>query len=46
MNYDAITIEDCLDNYIKKDEVTIIENGRVIRFEKEKKDEESHVART
>ncbi|ROR27342.1 hypothetical protein EDD66_10637 [Mobilisporobacter senegalensis] len=42
MNYDAITIQDCLDMYEFMDKITVIENGRVTGFEKEKKDEESN----
>lgn len=35
MNHDAITIEDCLDMFLKKGQVAIISNGRVICFIKE-----------
>lgn len=45
MNYDAITIQDCLDMYEFMDKITIIENGRVIGFEKERDDEESDTFR-
>ncbi len=34
MNYEEITIQDCLDMYEKKRQVAIIENGQVIAFEK------------
>ncbi len=36
MNYETITIEDCLDMYKKKGQATIIENGQVTGFKKEK----------
>lgn len=45
MNYDAITIQDCLDMYEFMDKITIIENGQVIGFEREKNDEESNTIR-
>lgn len=35
MNYEAITIDDCLDMYQKKGQVTVIENGQVIGYKKE-----------
>ena len=37
MNYDIITIDDCLEMLDRKGCVTVIENGRVIGFEKEGK---------
>lgn len=45
MNFDAITIQDCLDMFEFMDKITIIENGRVIGFEKETKDEKSDTFR-
>lgn len=35
VNYENVTIQDCLDNYEKKERVTIIENGQVVDFRKE-----------
>lgn len=32
---DNVTLEDCLDLYEKKNIVTVINNGRIINFEKE-----------
>lgn len=36
MNNDVITIQDCLDMYEKRDRVTIIVAGQVVKFVKEK----------
>lgn len=33
---ESITIEDCLDMYEKKGQAAVIENGQVVKFEKEK----------
>jgi hypothetical protein len=35
MNYETITIQDCLDNYQKKGKSAIINDGQVIEFVKE-----------
>lgn len=35
MNYENVTIQDCLDNYEMKGKVTIIKNGQVVEFRKE-----------
>ena len=35
MNYDEVTIEDCIEMYEKKGKYTIIKRGGVIGFEKE-----------
>jgi hypothetical protein len=35
MNYENITIQDCLDNFELKGKTATIENGQVISFEKE-----------
>lgn len=45
MNLEAVTIQDCLDLYELMDKVTNIENGQVIGFEKESKDEEPNTFR-
>lgn len=34
MNTESITIEDCLDMYEKKGQATIINDGKIIGFEK------------
>ena len=45
MNYDdyielnSVTIEDCLDLYEKRNMSTIINDGRIINFEKENKND-------
>lgn len=39
MNYEAITIQDCLDMYEKKNQATIINDGKVIGFIPEKDNE-------
>lgn len=39
MNKDTITVQDCLDMHEKKGYIAIIENGQVIEFRKEGKDE-------
>lgn len=33
MNYEAITIEDCLDNYEKRGKSAVINAGQVVGFE-------------
>lgn len=35
MNNETITIQDCLDNWEKKDNGVILENGQVTGFEKD-----------
>lgn len=35
MSKENITIQDCIDNYLMKGKVTIIENGQVVEFRKE-----------
>ncbi len=35
INPEAITIDECLDMWKKKDKVTIIKSGQVVGFEKE-----------
>lgn len=35
MNKEAITIQDCLDMFDMKGEITVIENGQVTEFRKE-----------
>ncbi len=37
MNYEAITIQDCLDNYFMKNVAAVINDGQVIEFIKENK---------
>ena len=32
VNYEAVSLQDCIDMYDKKDKETIIENGKVIGF--------------
>lgn len=34
---DAVTLEDCLELYMYKDMITIIEDGRITNFREEKK---------
>lgn len=34
INYDAITLQDCLENYSYKGIRVIIENGKIIGFDK------------
>lgn len=36
MNYEVITIEDCIDNYEKCNKPVVISNGQVVGFETEK----------
>lgn len=36
MNLETITVQDCLDMYEKKEQATIINDGKVIRFVEEK----------
>lgn len=33
MNMEAITLQDCIDNYEKKDQATVINDGQVLGFE-------------
>ena len=33
MNMEEITLEDCMDNFEKKNKVTIINDGKVVGFE-------------
>lgn len=35
MNYDTVTIQDCLENYEKKNKSVVINDGQVIEFVKE-----------
>jgi hypothetical protein len=35
VNNDAITIQDCLDNYYKKSKAAVINDGQVLEFVKE-----------
>ena len=37
INLDTVTLEDCLELYMYKDMITIIEDGRITNFRKEKK---------
>ena len=39
MSLENVTIQDCLDNFELKGRTTIIENGQVVGFVKENKDE-------
>jgi hypothetical protein len=39
MNYETITLDDCVDMFKKKQQITIIENGQVVGFEKENQGE-------
>lgn len=32
INYDAISVQDCIDMFEKKDKATIINNGKVVGF--------------
>lgn len=38
MNKETITIQDCLEMYYREGKITVIENGQVIKFEKENQD--------
>ena len=40
INYEVVTIEDCIDMYEKKNKVTVINDGEVIEFVEEDGDEE------
>lgn len=33
MNYETITIQDCIDNYEKRNKATVINDGQVVGFE-------------
>lgn len=33
MNMEAITVQDCIDNYKKKNQVVVINDGQVLGFE-------------
>ena len=33
MNMEAITLQDCIDNYEKKDQAVVINDGQVLGFE-------------
>lgn len=44
MNLDIVTVQDCIDMYNLKDQVTIINDGRVIGFEG-KENENPHTDR-
>lgn len=33
MNMEAITLQDCIDNYEKKDQAAVINDGQVLVFE-------------
>ena len=35
MNYEVITIEDCLENYVMEGKSVVISNGQVVGFETE-----------
>ena len=35
MNFEVITIEDCIDNYEKRNKSVVISNGQVVGFETE-----------
>lgn len=37
MNLDEVTIQDCIDMYHMKGQIAIIENGKVIGFQGERK---------
>lgn len=34
LEYDAVTLEDCIDLYEKKDTTTVINDGKITNFEK------------
>lgn len=40
MSLENVTIQDCLDMYVKKGRTTIIENGQVVGFLKEEHQDE------
>lgn len=33
MNYNVVTLEDCLNNYEKRNKTTVINDGNVVKFE-------------
>lgn len=33
MNYEAVTVQDCIDNYEKRNKSVVIKDGQVIGFE-------------
>ncbi len=35
MNHDAITVQDCLDNFYMKNKRTVLDNGQVVSIEEE-----------
>jgi len=35
MNYESVTLQDCIDNFEKKGKTALIENGQVVEFRKE-----------
>lgn len=35
ISYDNVTVEDCEELYAKKDTITVINDGKIDRFEKE-----------
>lgn len=37
LNYDAISVQDCIDMYEKKDKTTIINNGKVVGFDEKER---------
>lgn len=37
LNYDAVSVQDCIDMYEKKDKTTIINNGKVVGFDEKER---------
>lgn len=33
MNYEAVTVQDCIDNYEKRNKSTVINDGQVVGFD-------------
>ena len=44
INKEAITIQDCLDNYEMKNRRAILNDGQVVDFEKEEWSDDNHAA--
>lgn len=41
LEYDAVTLEDCIELYEKKDTTTVINDGKITSFEKFEKGEKN-----
>lgn len=43
MDLNELTVEDCVENYYRKGEIVILENGQVLGFRKEKEKKDAGV---